>query len=383
MIKNPIKIMVLGSRGIPNIQGGVETHIQNLYPIIVKQGYEVSVIARKTYLEGESKYTWNGVEVIPLYAPLKKSLEAIVHTFLGVLYAGIKRPDILHIHAIGPSLFVPLARLLGLKVVVTHHGPDYDRKKWGWFGKGLLKLGECWGCKYSNATIAISKTITNLIYSNYKVKSFEIPNGVVVDDLLDSSESLIRFGLDKQKYILMVSRLVPEKNHLDLLEAFKIAKIDGWKLVLVGNSEFPDEYSNQVEKESSRIENVIMTGYLSGQPLKELFTHAGMFVLPSSHEGLPIALLEALSFGLPSIASDIPANLEVGLPLESYFQLGNVEQLSKRIVHFSQKEMTQSSREKIRQSLLEKYDWHKIAHDTTCVYRQVLDGKWIDRDNKG
>ena len=136
------KVMMLGLRGVPQVQGGVEKHVEELSSAFVEKGWDVEVLGRKPYLAQATPYVWNGVQVRPLWAPLSTKFEAIAHTFLGVLVAAYKRPDILHIHAIGPALLTPFARLLGLKTVVTHHGFDYDRDKWGGMARKMLKTGE-------------------------------------------------------------------------------------------------------------------------------------------------------------------------------------------------------------------------------------------------
>ena len=177
-----MKVIVLGTRGIPEIMGGVETHCQALYPRLVQLGCTVTLIRRTPYLTSvKTLNEYQGVKLKDIYAPKTKSLEAIVHSVLGVLYARLKNPDVLHIHAIGPSLVVPLARLLGLKVVVTHHGPDYDRQKWGKAAKTLLKLGERWGVNYANQVIVISEVIKNNITRLYDRQDANlIYNGVVM-----------------------------------------------------------------------------------------------------------------------------------------------------------------------------------------------------------
>lgn len=363
------KIYVLGLRGIPKVQGGVETHVENLAPLLVKQGYDVTVLARKGYQPELTDNMYKGVKIKTLWSPKIKGAEAFLHTLWGVLYAVFKRPDILHIHAVGPSLFVPLARLFGIKVVITHHGPDYDRQKWGGFAKRLLQLGEKFGSKYASEVIVISKTIQNLVKEKYSVDATLIPNGVVAPPRVDTFTALKKYGLSQGKYILIVSRLVPEKRHLDLITAFETTGIEGWKLVIVGSSDYPDEYSNAVmQKGKQKNNHIVTTGFLSGEPLQELFAHAGLFVLPSSHEGLPIAMLEALSYGLPVIASDIPANLEVELTSGEFFELGNVEQLKKLLIQYTSTPIDDNLRNVIKSHVLAKYDWSDIAVKTSEVY---------------
>ena len=235
-----MKIAVVGTRGFPQIQGGVEAHCENLYPYLVKKGCEVVVFTRKPYVTYPQD-AFKGVSLITLSCPKSKFLEAFMHTFKGVFAARKIHPDILHIHAIGPALFVPLARLLGFKVVMTHHGPDYERKKWGAAAKIVLKLGEYLGCRFANQIIAISEPIAQTLSSKYGIKVNIVPNGVVISGVPELSGLLGKFGLEKGKYILAVGRFVPEKGFDDLIEAFDRSNIRGWKLVIVGGADHEDK----------------------------------------------------------------------------------------------------------------------------------------------
>jgi glycosyltransferase involved in cell wall biosynthesis len=168
-----------------------------------------------------------------------------------------------------------------------------------------------------------------------------------------------------------VSRFVPEKRHLDLINAFNEANLQGWKLVLVGDSDHPDEYSRNIITISKKLPNVVITGFQSGLPLAELYANAGVFVLPSSHEGLPIAMLEALSYNLPVLASDIPANLEVGLPDKLYFPLGDIPALAEALCRMAD-EATDPRQHLVPQSWVkERYNWPRIASRTLEVYKQT------------
>ncbi|MFA5983235.1 MAG: glycosyltransferase family 4 protein [Methylococcaceae bacterium] len=368
--QRPLRVMMMGLRGVPNVQGGVETHVEHLSPNIARLGCDLTVLVRSPYYRKELGYHWNGIKLVSIWSPKTKAVEALVHSFLCVLYAAIKRPDILHIHAIGPGIVTLLARILGLKVVVTHHGPDYDRQKWGKFAKLVLKIGELISMRFANERIVISQVIADLVKSKYGVASSLIPNGVVLPELCDATDILDKYALTPKKYIILVSRLVPEKRHLDLINAFALAKLDGWKLVLVGGSDHPDKYMQNVLEQANATPNVVLTGFLSGKALQELSTHAGVFVLPSSHEGLPIALLEALSFGLPVITSDIPANLEINLPPEFYFQVGNVIALSEKLIEFSKLDWREENRNEFRALVKNKYNWEDIADKTFNIYKK-------------
>jgi glycosyltransferase involved in cell wall biosynthesis len=370
-----MRVMVLGLRGFPEIQGGVETHAEHLYPLLVKLGCEVDVIVRSPYVPKSNGNTWRGVRFRRLWSPGPgaKGVEAFVHSLLGVLYAALKRPDLLHIHAIGPALMAPLGRLLGLRVVVTHHGRDYDREKWGIFARWVLRTGERLGIQFANQRIAISKTIKEMIRAKYDRDSVLIPNGVNIPKLPDTTVALQRFSLKLARYILMVSRLVPEKRHIYLIRAFAEANLPEWKIVLVGALDHPDDYIRTVLSLSQPERNIVLTGFQGGSALQELYANAGLFVLPSSHEGLPIVLLEAFSYGLPVLASDIPANLEVGLPAEHYFPLGDVSALSQMLRRFLAGKSDEQLGAEVRNWVKQRYDWERIAKQTLRVYVNITE----------
>ncbi|MDO6460052.1 glycosyltransferase family 4 protein [Granulosicoccaceae sp. 1_MG-2023] len=372
----PIQVMVLGLRGFPDVQGGVETHCQALYPLLVERGFKVDVLTRAPYADPQLK-TWQGVRFHRLWSPRSSGLEAMLHSLLGVCYAALRRPDVLHIHAIGPAIVTPLARLFGLKTVVTHHGPDYDREKWGRFARFILKAGEFGGMRFSNARIVISEVIRTLVRQKHGKESTLIPNGVRMPGAAQDGEAQVLDELDLTagRYVLLVSRMVPEKRHADLIRAFAGAELEGWKLVLVGDVSAADNYVTEVSALAGQTGNVVIAGFRRGAQLAGLLRNAGIFVLPSSHEGLPIALLEAMSYGLPVIASDIPAHLELQLAEPCYFPLGDVDALSARLQAMAadavlREQVAEAGKAMVR----EKYDWADVADKTAALYRQVVAG---------
>jgi glycosyltransferase involved in cell wall biosynthesis len=367
-----LRVIMLGLRGFPDVQGGVEAHAEHLCPRLKELGCDIEVIVRSPYMAPHRGDEWEGVRCLRVWSPRAKSLETIVHSFLGVLVAAWQRPDILHIQAIGPALMAPLARLLGMNVVVTHHGPDYEREKWGPLARLALRAGEACGMQFSNCRIVISQTIAKLVRDKYDLSSDLIPNGISLPKVPTSALVLGRFGLAAGRYVLMVSRLVPEKRHKDLIEAFANAKLDGWKLVLVGGSGCAEAYSEEVTALAQATDGVIITGFQSGLALRELYAHAGMFVLPSSHEGLPMALMEALSYGLPVVVSDIPAHLEIGLDEQHYFHLRDVSALADRLVFFAKNPWPSELREKTRSWLAARDDWRSVAERTLGCYRKAI-----------
>lgn len=361
-----MKIVVTGTRGIPNIMGGVETHCEELFPRIAKRGFDVTVIRRTDYVKDDLK-EWNGVKLVNIDSPKKKSFEAIIHTFRAINEAKRLKADILHIHAIGPALLVPYAKILGMKVVFTHHGPDYDRDKWGFAAKTMLKLGERMGCMFADEVIVISDVIRNLIKRKYNRTSHVhlIYNGVSQPEICDYPEYFNELGIEKGKYILGMCRFVPEKNLHHLVEAFTKVKsrneVEDIKLVLAGDTDFEDDYSRNL-KEMARKNGVVLTGFIKGKKLHSLLTNCLCYCLPSSHEGLPIALLEAMSYGVKVIVSDIPANKEVGLPESDYFPVGNVDALTEKL-----KTVVNQPLQHIDYDM-KKYDWEKIADQVRDVY---------------
>lgn len=360
-----MKIVVTGTRGIPNVMGGVETHCEELFPRIAAMGEDVTVIRRKSYVSDGLK-EWNGVKLVDIETPKKKSFEAIIHTYRAINKAKKLGADILHVHAIGPALLVPYAKMLGMKVVFTHHGPDYDRDKWGRAAKTVLKLGERMGCMFADDVIVISDVIRNLIKEKYgRTKNVHlIYNGVSEPEICDYPEYFNELGIEKGKYILGMCRFVPEKNLHHLVEAFSKIDAKGCKLVLAGDTDFEDDYSRNLKK-MAREKGVVLTGFVKGKKLHSLLTNARCYVLPSSHEGLPIALLEAMSYHLPVIVSDIPANLEVGLEKDVYFPMGNVEALREKLQKNVDKEYAP-----VRYDMA-KYNWDTIAEQIAQLYQSI------------
>lgn len=359
-----MRIVVTGTRGIPNIMGGVETHCEELFPRIASPEYDVTIIRRKSYVKDKA-HEFKGVKLIDINTPKEKSFEAIIHTFKAILKAKELKADIVHIHAVGPALLTPLARLLGMKVVFTHHGPDYDRAKWGKIARFTLKLGERMGTTFAHEVIVISNVINDILKKKYNRKNCHlIYNGVSKPELCEFPEYFKELGIKKGKYILGMCRFVPEKNLHHLIEAFSKIDCKDCKLVLAGDTDFEDNYSLNLKKQAKE-NGIVLTGFIKGKMLHSLLTHARCFVLPSSHEGLPIALLEAMSYNLPVIVSNIPANIEVGLNDENYFSVGNVDELAHKIQDNIQKPFQRIEYD------MDRYDWDIIAQQVKTVYNNL------------
>lgn len=362
-------IVVVGTRGIPEIQGGVETHCQELYPRIVERGHQVTVMRRKEYVTDDNRISiYRDVQLIDVFSPKKKSYEAIVHTFLAIIKARRLHPDVLHIHAIGPALLVPFARLLGMRVVMTNHGPDYDRQKWGYAAKKVLQLGERLGTRWSHRVIVISEVISRILSDKYGRKDTRlIYNGVSTPEKSSNTDYIRSIGLEPDRYIVAVGRFVKEKGFHDLIDAF--AHIDGnagYRLVIAGDADHPDDYSDRLKAKAYEA-GVVLTGFIRGEKMNQLMSNAALFVIPSYHEGLPFSLLEAMSYNLDVVVSDIPANRLHCLSPDDFFATGDIDSLSEKIV--SKLRAGHSKRDYD----LSEYDWDSIADKTCRVYESLFE----------
>ena len=354
-----MKIVVTGTRGIPDIMGGVETHCEQLCPRLASLGLDVTVVRRESYVS-DSLTEWKDVKLKDIPAPKKKAFEAIVHTFRAINYAAREHADAVHINAVGPALLAPYAKMRGLRVVFTHHGPDYDREKWGRVARFMLRLGERMGVKYADDVIVISDVIRNIVKEKYgrTDRVYLIYNGVQDPEICDYPDYFRELGIEAGKYVLGMCRFVPEKRLHDLVSA--CIGLNGYKLVLAGDTDFEDDYSRKLKAEALAA-GAVLTGFIKGRKLHSLLSNAACYVLPSSHEGLPIALLEAMSYGLKVIVSDIPANLEVGLEPENYFHCGDITELHSKL------EQILSKTEKPVYDM-SKYNWDTIARQVYNIY---------------
>lgn len=355
-----MKIWVTGTRGIPEIIGGVETHCAALLPRLVARGHEITVGCRRPYMT-YSGATYRGVRLRVFGTVRNSSLEAILHTIRCVVAARLDNTDLIHIHAIGPALAVPFARLLGMKVIVTHHGFDYERAKWGRFARFMLRIGERMAAAYANHIITVSPHIADRLrekYDGIDKKISVVPNGVPPQPA--------SLPLTSAPYILALGRFVEEKGFHTLIEAWNLSGLasKGIRLLIAGGSDIPTPYSRRLLQLGAE-HGVEMPGKLTGQPLDELLSHASLFVLPSTHEGLPIALLEAMSHSLPVLASDIPANRIPQLDDDIFFEPGNPQLLAEKLTEYVKNPVLRVKYD------LSPYDWDKIADTTSAIYETL------------
>jgi glycosyltransferase involved in cell wall biosynthesis len=361
-----VKLCAIGLRGIPDVVGSIESLCQQLYPRLVAQGVVLTVLARSPYVK-KKHYEYEGVNVIPVWAMRQKFLETFLHTFVATIYARLfVHPDIIHLHALGAALFTPLARLLRIKVIVTHHGADYNRQKWNALAKRLLKTGEAMALMFANKILVVGKSLTEKLQQQnpkYATKIEFVANGAIAnfdDNVTIKDLQANGLAIEAHKYVVTVGRLVPEKGFHDLVQAYLLTNIPQ-KLVIVGSTEHPDDYSRKLLNKPS--ERVIFAGRREGAQLKALYKFAKLFVLPSYHEGLPIVALEAISADTPVLLSNITPNLDIGLDVENYFKLGDHTNLARKLALDIPKSP--------KANILAKYDWDEISLQTFNIMKGI------------
>jgi glycosyltransferase involved in cell wall biosynthesis len=366
--KRRADICVLGLRGFPNVLGGVETHCEQILSRVSRQSpYRFVVLARRGYVH-HSRHINSRLEVRPIGAVRNKYLEALPNALLGALHAWVAvRPRILHIHAIGPALVAPLAKALGMKVVVTHHGRDYMRAKWNWLARAALRLGEAAAIKFADRVIVVSPSLAADLKRAFPKRADRIcyiPNGAAPPAEPTADTTILQnLSVAPGQYVLAVGRLVPEKRFQDLIAAHRQCGT-AMKLVIAGAADHRDTFARELT--ASGDDQIIFAGMQGKAPLNVLYRNASLFVLPSSHEGLPVAALEAVAAGTPVLLSDIAANLDVGPPRENYFPMGDIETLATALQGEHARFRTDAA------EVMAAFDWDRVAAQTLGVYYDVL-----------
>lgn len=360
-----MKIYVTGTRGFPGVMGGVETHCAELYSrIALEPDMDITVARRTPYLnEGNRDARYPGITFADISAPRSKHFEAITHTFKAVFDARRRGADAVHIHGIGPGMVAPLARLMGMKVVLTIHSFNYDHDKWNSLAKSILRLSEVISTHSASRVISISRPIRAALGRKYPKLPVELIYNGVNAPMPAAGPSPVA---TKRPYMLALGRLTPEKGFDVLVDAYVRSGLRGKvDLVIAGAADHPTPYAESL-KAAAADAGVIMPGFVTGQPLADLMAGASLFVLSSRTEGLPIAMLEAMSYGLDIVASDIEPNRIDALPADAVFREGDADALAAKLA------------EKFADGLpprrvydLSAYDWDRIARDTASLYRSL------------
>ncbi len=355
-----MKISVLGTRGFPMIQGGVEKHCESLYPLFSNE-FQFTVYRRKPYVNSSKNYP--NIKFLDLPSTRIKGFEAVFHSLLATVSACFRDVHIVHIHNIGPALFAPLLHLFGKKIVLTYHSPNYEHTKWGMIARNILKVSEYIALTCSDAIIFVNRFQMEKYAGKIQKKSVYIPNGIPNVVFISSTTYISSLGLEPKKYIISVGRITPEKGFDILIEAFEKLDTD-YKLAIVGGIEAESGYGKKL-KSLIKSNRVVFTGYIYGEKLNEIYSHAAVYVLSSLNEGFPLVLLEAMKYQLDVLVSDIPATHLVKLENLDYFEKGNTQELFKKL---SLKLNTLQKRE----YELSDFDWNIIVQQVAHVY-ELLD----------
>ncbi len=363
-----MKIAMVGQKGIPATYGGIERHVEEIGARLAERGHEVTIYSRLHYTKVGGSY--RGMKIRRLPSINTKHLDTITHCALATMDTLLRRHDVVHFHALGPSVFATLPRLRRSRTVVTVHGLDWQRGKWGRTAAWFLRQCERPAIHFPNRTIVVSKSLQDYFRGHYGVETVVIPNGVN-PGVHRPPNKIRRFGLDRHRYVLFVGRLVPEKGCHMLLEAFSGLKGDA-RLVMAGGSSFSDGYVDTLMRIRNGDERIQMLGYVYGDLLEELWSNAYVVVQPSFLEGLSISLLEALSHGKCILASDIPENLEVVEDCAVTFRSQDVADLRAKLQYLLEDPVeVEKIARGCRAYARERFSWSKVVEATEAVYRDV------------
>ena len=369
---------MIGHKFIPSRDGGVEVVVGNLAPHLVELGYDVTCYNRtnsqfkKVRKNGELQQVYRGVHLIWTPTVNRRGLAAMSSSIIASVMAAFSRFDLIHYHTEGPCVLCWLPRLLGKKVVVTVHGLDHQRQKWGRLASAYIMMGEKAAVRHANGIIVLSKGVQTYFREKYGRETVLIPNGIDPAELRPAELIQERFGLVSQGYILFLGRLVPEKGIHYLIEAYQKLHTDK-KLVIVGGTSDTDDYVQRLYAMAGNSSSIIFTGFQEGLAAEELFSNAFLYVLPSDLEGMPLSLLEAMNYGCCCVTSDIGECADVLDGSGFTFPRGNVEALRETLQDLcDHPDKAEAKRGEARKVVSSKYTWQDITAQTAAFYERFL-----------
>lgn len=375
-MKKKLRIAMFGHKRWSR-EGGVEIVVKELCTRMARMGYQVTCYNRSGHhvsgaeYDSTEKTEYQGIrqKVVPTIE--KKGLAAVSSSFFAALYSAFGRYDVVHIHAEGPAFFCWLPKLFGKRVVITVHGLDWAREKWkSGFGSKFIRQGEKNAVKYADEIIVLSKGVQKYFLETYGRKTYFIPNGVNRPEIQEAKLITEKFGLKKDSYILFLGRLVPEKGIRYLVEAFKNVKTDK-KLVIAGGSSDTDSFMEELKELAKGDDRILFTGFVQGAMLDELYSNAYLYTLPSDLEGMPLSLLEAMSYGNCCLVSDIPECAEVVEDKALIFKKSDVEDLQKKLQDACNcSENVQEFKKNAADFICEKYNWDEVVKETMKLYEK-------------
>lgn len=367
-----MKVAMIGQKG-PTPVGGIERHVEALSVRLGAMGHSVIIFTRTWFAPAKARYA-KGVTVIASPTVRLKNMDTIVHTFTSTIKAMLADVDVIHYHGVGPSLLSWMPRVFAprIKVVATFHCIDRKHQKWGPFARMMLGLGERAACLFPHETIAVSKTLESYCENRYNRTARYVPNGVDTQGR-KGTDTLAKFGVVKDGYVLMVSRLVRHKGAHYLIRAYmelhKRGLHRGKKLVIVGGSAFTDGYVAELKQLAAGTPDIIFTGYMKGKAMEQMYAGSYAVVHPSEFEGLPITVLEGMSYGKTVLASDIPENMEVVRDHGMYFRNKSVPDLTRKLrALLANAEIARETGKHAKEFVNTNYHWNDVVKETQTIY---------------
>lgn len=379
--KKARRVAMIGHKRIPSREGGVEIVVEELSVRLTRRGWQVDAYNRygkhtagRKFAQKQQKQ-YEGIRIITIPTPKNSAMNAIVYAFFATLRALFGRYDVIHYHAEGPCTMLWIPKLFGIRVVATIHGLDWQRAKWGNFASRVLKQGEKTAARHADEIIVLSRNVQEYFLETYGRKTHFIPNGIERPKLRPAELIRRQYGLEKGSYILFLARIVPEKGLHYLMEAFEGLDTDK-KLVIAGGCSHSHEYMDQIRRMAAGDPRILMTDFVHGQVLEELYSNAYVYVLPSDVEGMALSLLEAMSYGNCCVVSDISENTEVTGEHAVSFQKGNVADLREKLRQLLENpEKAEQLRSTSQDYICEKYNWDQVVDEMMKLYVPGNEGK--------
>ncbi len=373
------KIAMIGHKRVPSREGGVEIVVEALSTRMAALGHSVTCYNRGGHhvsgreFDGKNLTEYRGVTLKTVPTLDKKGLAAMTSSFFGALAAAFGKYDVVHFHAEGPCAFIWLPKLFGKACVATVHGLDWQREKWkNGFGSKYIKFGEKMAVQFADEIIVLSKGVQDYFQETYGRKTVFIPNGVERPAVREAETITRQFGLEKDSYVLFLGRLVPEKGLRYLIEAFRAVQTDK-KLVIAGGSSDTDEFAKELKGLAAGDDRILFTGFVSGQTLEALYSNAYVYVLPSDLEGMPLSLLEAMSYGNCCLVSDIAECADVVEDRAVLFRRADVLDLQEKLQTLCEDaQLVQRYRSGAADYICEKFNWDEVVKQTLQLYKNLI-----------
>lgn len=371
-----LRIAMLGHKRIPSREGGIEIVVEELATRMAKKSHSVTCYNRKGHnvagseFDGTKLKTYKGVTLQEVFTIDKRGLAAMTASVSASLRAALGNYDVVHIHAEGPAFMCWLPKLFGKKVIVTVHGLDHQRAKWGKFASWYIRSGEKNAVRFADEIIVLSKGVQDYFQNTYGRTTRFIPNGVNKAKPRKARQITEKWGLTKDSYILYLGRIVPEKGERYLIEAFKQTKTDK-KLVIAGGSSDTQAFMDELKSLAKDDDRIIFTGFVQGEILEELYSNPYIYTLPSDLEGMPLSLLEAMSYGNCCLTSDIPECAEVVEDKALLFRKSDVSDLKTKLQNAcDHPEMVESYKAQAEEFICRKYNWDDVVEKTLKLYQR-------------